>query len=85
MKSSKQVDLLKFLMRLGSKKIQVLLYLLENKDSQNSLNTSIREIADKSGTSQKTVFETVKILKEEGFLSVKGSVYTLSFNLKGAE
>lgn len=74
-------ELFGIMKQLGNKKIEVLAYLLDNKNGQNYLNTSLRKIADSTGTSLKTAQGTVKILRDAGLLRVEGSVYMLSPHL----
>ena len=73
--------------KLGNKKIQVLSYLLDNKDANNSLNTSIRKIAAATDSSTKTVNDTIQILKDAGLLKREGTVYMISPDLmiKGSQ
>lgn len=67
--------------KLGSKKIKVFSYLLDNKNGQNFLNTNLRKIAKGADTSLKTAQETVKILREAGLLKVEGTLYMVSPHL----
>lgn len=67
--------------KLGNKKIQVLSYLLENKDSNNSLNMTNTEIAKNIGIARKTVVETMKILENADLVRRKNSVIMFSSNL----
>lgn len=71
-------ELIGLLEKLGNKKIQVFSYLLENKDSNNSINTSVRDLAKATNTSNKTVQDTLKILQDAGLLTREKSVYMLS-------
>ena len=74
-------ELFGILEKLGNKKIQVLSYLLDNKDGNNSLNMTNTQIATATGISRKTVIETVKLLAEAGLAKRQGSVIMISSNL----
>ena len=54
----------------GSKRIDVVKYILENRNrSDNTVLITQKELAKKSQTSYQTVNHTIKILKEANFLS----------------
>lgn len=55
--------------KLGGKKYTVFKYILANKSSENTLIITTRELAEKTGTSTKTVVETLKLLEESGLIS----------------
>ena len=74
-------ELFNILKDLGNKKIEVLSYLLDNKDGNNCLNTSVRDLAKATNTSTKTVQETINVLRDANLLRRKGSVYMISANL----
>jgi len=57
--------------KLGGKKYQVLKYILENKDYNNVVLTSTRELSIKCGVSKQTVTETLKILKNLGIITTR--------------
>jgi len=71
--------------KLGNKKIQVLSYLLDNKDGSNSLNMTNTEIAKEVKVSRKTVVETMKILEAADLIHRKNSVimFSANFMVKG--
>lgn len=73
-------ELFGILDKLGNKKIQVLSYLLENKDGTNQLNMTNTEIAKNIGVARKTVIETMKVLESADLLRRKGTVVMLSSN-----
>ncbi|MCM1225113.1 MAG: replication/maintenance protein RepL [Lachnospiraceae bacterium] len=80
-------ELFGILEKLGNKKIQIFSYLLDQKDGNNSINTTIREIANETHSSTKTVNDTIQILREAGLLERKHSTYMLSPRLmvKGSQ
>lgn len=73
-------ELFGILDKLGNKKIQVLSYLLDNKDGNNSLNMTNTEIAANIGVARKTVVETIKILESADLIHRKNSVIMFSSN-----
>lgn len=64
--------------QLGNQKMKVLKYLLKNKDGMNCLNISQRQLANETGVCLTTVNSTMKLLKEAGVITQKGSVIRLS-------
>lgn len=50
--------------KLGGKKYTVFKYIIEHKSAENTLIITVRELAEKTKTSTKTVSETLKLLKE---------------------
>lgn len=50
--------------QLGGQKYKVFKYIIENKNSENQLIVTTRELAKKTGTSLPTVSATLKLLKE---------------------
>lgn len=73
------VEVLKLL---GGKKIQVVMYILENRNSDNLILGTQRKIAKKIGASLETVNETFRILQESGFLTQEGQgIYKISSNI----
>ena len=50
--------------RLGGKKYKVFKYIIENKSADNTLIITVRELALKCNVSNKTVIETLKLLRE---------------------
>lgn len=73
-------ELFGILDKLGNKKIQVLSYLLDNKDGSNCLNMTNTDIAKNIGVARKTVVETMKVLESADLLHRKGTVVMLSAN-----
>lgn len=64
--------------KLGGKKYIVFKYIIENKNSDNQLIITNRELSAKTGVSLKTVSDTLKILKEANLISVRtGSIMLL--------
>ncbi len=74
-------ELFGIMKKMGNKKIEILSYLLDNKDGNNCLNTSVRDIAKATETSHQTVQDTINILKEANLIRREKSVYMLSPNL----
>ena len=71
-------ELFDIMKTLGNKKIEVLSYILDHKDGNNSLNMTNTEIAERTNISRKTVVETVKILRDADLLRRKGTVLSIS-------
>lgn len=63
---------------IGNKKMQVVKYILQNKDSNNKLSETVREIAKGSGCSLQTVQETLKLLESCGVIARKTGTVMLS-------
>ena len=57
--------------KLGGRKYTVFKYIIEHKNSDNQLIITIRELAEKTNTSTKTVNDTIKLLKEAGLISTR--------------
>lgn len=74
-------DLFEIVEKLGNQKMQVLKYLLENKDGYNQVNASNTELAKAVGCSRPTVIETLKIMNDAGLIQRKNSVIMISPNL----
>ena len=74
-------DLFEIVEKLGNQKMQVLKYLLENKDGYNQVNASNTELAKNVGCSRPTVIETLKIMSDAGLIQRKNSVIMISPNL----
>jgi hypothetical protein len=74
-------ELFDIMRELGTKKMEVFCFLLDNKDSQNQINTTQREIAKETNCSVVTVNETIRTLTNAGLLTRKGTVYMVSPNL----
>jgi hypothetical protein len=61
--------------KLGGKKYVVFKYILNNKNSENQLIVTTRELADKTKTSHKTVLETLKLLRNARLIETRtGSI-----------
>lgn len=71
-------DLFEIVEKLGNQKMQVLKYLLDNKDGNNSLNITNSELAKNVGCSRPTVVETLKIMSEAKLVTRKNSVIIIS-------
>lgn len=63
---------------IGNKKMQVVKYILQKKDSNNKLSETVREIAKGSGCSLQTVQETLKLLESCGVIARKTGTVMLS-------
>ena len=63
---------------IGNKKMQVVKYLLKQRDSNNKISETIREIAAGSKCSIQTVNETLKILEQCGVIARKTGTVMLS-------
>lgn len=74
-------ELLDVMRKMGNKKIELFAYLLDHKDGNNCINTSVRQLAKKTNISYLTVQGTLAILKDAGLLTQKGSVYMFSPSL----
>lgn len=57
--------------KLGGKKYTVFKYIIEHKNSDNQLVITMRELAEKTNTSTKTVNDTIKLLREAGLISTR--------------
>lgn len=61
--------------KLGGKKYVVFKYIIENKSADNTLIITVRELAEKTGTSTRTVQDTLKLLREAGLIKCRtGSI-----------
>lgn len=55
--------------KLGNRKMLIIKYILENMDkSSNSMFCTVRELAEKTKTSTKTVNDTLKLLEDNGII-----------------
>jgi DNA-binding Lrp family transcriptional regulator len=72
--------LFNILAKLGNRKIQVLNYLLDQRDANNTINATNVEIASAVNVSRPTVIETIKVLTEAGLVKRKGTVLMLNPN-----
>lgn len=57
--------------KLGGKKYVVFKYIIEHKSADNTLIITIRELAEKTKTSTKTVNDTLKLLREAGLIKCR--------------
>ena len=57
--------------KLGGKKYVVFKYIIEHKSAENTLIITVRELAEKTGTSTRTVQDTLKLLKEAGLVKCR--------------
>lgn len=57
--------------KLGGKKYVVFKYIIENKSSDNTLIITVRELAERTKTSTRTVQDTLKLLKEAGLIKCR--------------
>lgn len=61
--------------KLGGKKYTVFKYIIEHKSADNTLIITVRELAEKTGTSTRTVQDTLKLLRESGLIKCRvGSI-----------
>jgi DNA-binding transcriptional ArsR family regulator len=74
-------ELFSIMEKLGNRKIQVLSYILDNKDGNNCLNMTNSQLATAIGVSRPTVIDTVKILQDAGLVRRKNSVIMVSPHL----
>lgn len=74
-------ELFDIMKELGNKKIEVLSYILDNKDGNNQLNMTNKELATTLNISRPTVIDTLKILSDANLVRRKGSVIMVSPNL----
>lgn len=74
-------DLFDVVEKLGNQKMQVLKYLLDNKDGNNCINMTNTQLAKTVGCSRPTVAETMKILHEANLVKRVNSVIMISPNL----
>jgi len=64
--------------KLGGAKYKVFKYIIENKEYNNTLIITVRELVEKTGTSIRTVNETLKLLREQGLIKTRtGSIMLL--------
>lgn len=57
--------------QLGGQRYKVLQYIIKNKNSDNMLVISQRELAAKCGVSTQTVYECLRLLKEKGLIATR--------------
>jgi hypothetical protein len=61
--------------KLGGQKYKVFKYIIENKNSDNQLIITMRELAEKTKTSLETVRQTIKLLQEKDLITTRvGSI-----------
>lgn len=63
--------------KLGGKKYIVFKYIIEHKSAENTLIITIRELAEKTKTSTRTVQDTLNLLKEAGLIKCRTGAITL--------
>lgn len=65
---------------IGNAKIQAALWLLKNKDENNYVFITVRELAEKTGTGLATAQRTIQALKEANFLKpmARGGAYQIN-------
>lgn len=63
---------------IGNRKIELLMYLLEQKDYNNKVTLTVREISDETGVSSRTIIRTLKALEEHDIIQRKTGV--IQFN-----
>lgn len=71
-------ELFDIMRSLGNKKIEVLAYILDHKDGNNSLNMTNIELSKAVGVARQTVVDTMNILKNAELVGRKGSVIMIS-------
>lgn len=64
--------------KIAGKKLKILQYILENKNSSNYLLITTKELALKTKTSHQTVILTLKILKECGAITTRTGAIIVS-------
>lgn len=74
-------ELFDVMRQMGNRKIEVLSYLLDEKDGNNTINASVSELSKKLNISRPTVSDTVNLLEAAGLLKRKGTVIMMSPNL----
>lgn len=80
-------ELFDVMKELGNKKIEILSYILDNKDGNNSLNMTNTQLAKATNSSRPTVIETMKILQDAKLIARQNSVIMVSPKLmvKGSQ
>ena len=71
-------ELFGILEKLGNKKIQVLSYILDNKDGNNSLNMTNTQLSKQLGIARQTVIDTMHILEDANLVKRQNSVIMIS-------
>lgn len=72
-------NLVNMLKLLGDEKIKVVAYLIKNKDYLNVVNCTMKEVADDTGVSTKTVSRVLSQLRKAGYLKkVRNSKWRFS-------
>jgi hypothetical protein len=71
-------ELFNVMKELGNKKIEVLSYILDHKDGNNTLNMTNAQLAEALNISRPTVIDTMKILSEANLIKRKNSVIMVS-------
>lgn len=63
---------------IGGKKYQILKYLLQNRNTENQIITTTRELSEKLKISRDTVIRTLNILKKCGIITTRIGVIRLN-------
>lgn len=71
-------ELFDIMKSLGNKKIEVLSYILDNKDGNNCLNMTNLQLSKAIGVARQTVIDTMKILTDAGLVQRQNSVIMIS-------
>ena len=71
-------ELFNIMKELGNKKIEVLSYILDHKDGNNSLNMTNVQLAKTVGVARQTVVDTMKVLQDADLLKRNNSVIQIS-------
>lgn len=71
-------ELFDIMKTLGNKKIEVLSYILDHKDGNNSLNMTNMQLAKALGVSRPTVIDTMRILQEADLVKRQNSVIIIN-------
>ena len=70
-------DFLEVLLEIGTTKIKVFEFVLNNVDTNNKLTMSILQVSEKVGISYKTTHETFKKLAEKGLIRKYGTAWVV--------
>ena len=71
-------ELFDIMKTLGNKKIEVLSYILDHKDGNNTLNMTNLQLSKTLGVARQTVVDTMKILQDANLVKRKNSVIMIS-------
>lgn len=64
--------------QLGGKKYKIFKYIIENKNAENQLIITVRELANKTNTSLQTVNDTLKLLKNANLIEQRTGAIMLN-------